>query len=281
MLARPQDISLAVSHAPSTMAMDAQKKSRWSAQPAKSRQLKPLSMKSYKDYVEVQCSCNPCLLNLRELLSDRATDCTRCRISSVTFYPGRDRPVIQTVDPSQLHYVLMQVREKHYQPSRRSSSVEPSYSKHAWEKDSPELHSQSWTGIEESDLAEPAEPVGEILIIEDLTPDIVEVLGSSFGIDPLFFASHIHTATRRATSQTPDMATLPSRTRPNEYINTLYHRCAVFENTSYTNRSLRRNMNVHRKVTVLPLSDSTNVGLVQHGMSIYKKTLPDGYWFGK
>jgi hypothetical protein len=35
-------------------------------------------------------------------------------------------------------------------------------------------------------------PLGRILVIEDLTREVVEVLGSS-NIDPLFFASHIHT----------------------------------------------------------------------------------------
>ncbi|KAL1595288.1 hypothetical protein SLS60_009978 [Paraconiothyrium brasiliense] len=53
---------------------------------------------------------------------------------------------------------------------------------------------------------------GRILIIEDLSKEIVEVLGTLLNIDPLFFALHLHT-TQRASShhQTIDEATLPSR----------------------------------------------------------------------
>ena len=43
------------------------------------------------------------------------------------------------------------------------------------------------------DIYQEEPPLGRILVIEDLTREVVEVLGSSLNIDPLFFASHIHT----------------------------------------------------------------------------------------
>jgi hypothetical protein len=52
---------------------------------------------------------------------------------------------------------------------------------------------------------------GRLLIAEDLTKDIIEVLGSSLDIDPLFFASQISGPNVEITSSKPAMGTLPSK----------------------------------------------------------------------
>ncbi|KAI9675558.1 MAG: hypothetical protein M1822_008911 [Bathelium mastoideum] len=119
---------------------------------------------------------------------------------------------------------------------------------------------------------------GRLLIIEDLTRDVIEELGDMLNIDPLFFASHIHTPRKgEADFQSPDTSTLPSRTRPRDFANIHYHRSLTFDVNPPRKRLLRQ-ANIDRKVMILPGSTPV-IGLAQHCVSIYRIDYTS-YWIG-
>ena len=91
---------------------------------------------------------------------------------------------------------------------------------------------------------------------------------SYLNIDPLFFASHIHSPKKTLDTQTPDLATLPSRSRPGNYISIQYHRTLVFENVVPPANKLFRDANLDRKVMVLPWTSTKRIGLAQHCVSV-------------
>lgn len=119
---------------------------------------------------------------------------------------------------------------------------------------------------------------GRVLIIEDLTRDVVETLGSLLHLDPLFFASHLHSPWPDISTQTPEMAMLPSRHRPETFVNIHYHRTIVLEDAEFPVRQLLRPSNVHRKVVILPKMKGMRIGLAQHCCSLYKTLLRDNTW---
>ena len=121
---------------------------------------------------------------------------------------------------------------------------------------------------------------GRILIVEDSSNHVLETLGSSLEIDPLFFASHIDTFQIDISTTRPSTVTLPSTTRSQNFINLHYHRVVEFENLD-SSQVLHRNMNVPRKVNILPRLKGINIGLVRHCCSILKTQGRDGLWLGR
>ena len=120
---------------------------------------------------------------------------------------------------------------------------------------------------------------GRLLVIEDLSNDVVETLGSSLDIDPLFFASHIDIFQDDIATTRPSTATLLSTMRSQNFLTLPYHRVIEFENHE-TNQGLLRDMNVPRKVAVLPRLKGVNVGLARHCCSILRSESKDGLWIG-
>ena len=235
-------------------------------------------MESYKAYVEVQCNRNPCLLNLREFLSSARTSDRPCRIATLEFYQGVPKPVQRCVDSNILQAMLIPDEETGHLFGNRTQVHTSSPPDGSSNVSVPKVLGQSRNDSKGQDGS--AIRTGEIMVIEDLTPQIIETLGSAFDIDPLFFANHIHSPSRRATSLTPDLATLPSRTRLDTYMNTLYHRGIVFEDSPHLDRKLRQVMNVGRRIAVMPLENDKSIGLVQHSASVFKATFPNNYWIG-
>ena len=121
---------------------------------------------------------------------------------------------------------------------------------------------------------------GRLLIVEDLSSEIIETLGSSLNIDPLFFASHIDTFQADIATTRPSTAALPSTTRAQKFLNLHYHRVIEIENLE-SKQVLLRDMNVPRKVKTLPRTKGINVGLVRHCCSTLKTEGKDGLWLGK
>ncbi|KAL6240107.1 hypothetical protein BDW75DRAFT_235935 [Aspergillus navahoensis] len=107
-----------------------------------------------------------------------------------------------------------------------------------------------------------------ILIIEDLRRDIVEMLGAVHHIDPVFFASHLHAPFRQIKTQTPNLATLPSRIRKQNFINFHYHRAVELRGAIENEDRLTRDMNVNRKIAVLVPTENIRIALVQHACSV-------------
>jgi hypothetical protein len=107
-----------------------------------------------------------------------------------------------------------------------------------------------------------------ILIIEDLRRDVIELLGSEYAIDPVFFGSHIHAPFRQMDSQTPNLALLPSRQQGQNFVNFHYHRAVTLEGDVENENRLTRDMNVERKIAVLLPLEMTRLALVQHACSV-------------
>ena len=119
---------------------------------------------------------------------------------------------------------------------------------------------------------------GRIFIIEDLTKDIVELLGLELDIDPLFFAMHLHVSQKRGLKhQPPSEATLPSRLLKQNYININYHRSVTSDCTHKRWSRYTRDTVISRKLVFLP---STNIGLAQHCTSVFRTRQKDSFWIG-
>ena len=121
---------------------------------------------------------------------------------------------------------------------------------------------------------------GRLLIVEDLSNHVLETLGSLLKIDPLFFASHVDTFQIDMATTRPSTVTLPSTTHSQNFLNLHYHRVVEFENLE-SRQVLHRDMNVPRKVKILPRAKGSNIGLVRHCCSILKTEGRDGRWLGK
>ena len=120
---------------------------------------------------------------------------------------------------------------------------------------------------------------GRILIVEDSSNHVLEVLGSLLNIDPLFFASYIDTFQIDIATTRPSTVALPSTTRSQKFLNLHYHRVVEFEDLK-SNQVLHRDMNVPRKVKILPRLKGMKIGLVRHCCSILKTQGRDGLWLG-
>ena len=121
---------------------------------------------------------------------------------------------------------------------------------------------------------------GRLLLVEDLSNHVLETLGSLLEIDPLFFASHVDTFQIDMATTRPSTVTLPSTTHSQNFLNLHYHRVVEFENLE-SKKVLHRDMNVPRKVKILPRSKGSDIGLVRHCCSILKTKGRDGLWLGE
>lgn len=121
---------------------------------------------------------------------------------------------------------------------------------------------------------------GRIIIVEDLSKPIIETLGSSLDIDPLFFASHIHGAKVEITSSMPSMALLPSKVITRNFLSLQYQRSIDFGVCSITPRKLSRSCNVPRKVVLLPPTKNTYIGLEQQSCSVLLSNTKSKSWLG-
>jgi hypothetical protein len=197
---------------------------------------------SYKSHVNALCSRNPSLKNLDSFLSDPNASPYGCRVAALDFREGGSHPTVR-------------------------SKVKVAYLNQELHRDAQVRSAQKLQG--------------RILLIEDLTKDVVEMLGTGLGIDPLFFAMHLHVVSRSGMRhQTPDQATLPSRLSSQNFTNMSYHRAISCDTVSVDGGRLQRDTVIDRKLIFLP---STTIGLVQHGVSIIRVNshkLRD-FWLGE
>ena len=128
-------------------------------------------------------------------------------------------------------------------------------------------------------IKEKDELCGRLLIFDDLSSHVLETLGAFLKIDPSFFASHIDTFQNDITMTRPSTAGLPSTMRSSNFLNLHYHRVIEFENLE-SQHVLRRDMNVPRKVKILPRTKGRIFGLVRHCCSVLKTEGKDGLWLG-
>ncbi|PVI04776.1 hypothetical protein DM02DRAFT_668739 [Periconia macrospinosa] len=202
---------------------------------------------TYRDYVETLSSRNPCLLNLQSFLSSSSVYRRTCQFTALDFREGIERPIPRQVPdidlvPGQLNGIQG--------TNSKESVTSEGYHKHPLQ--------------------------GRILIIEDLTPEVIELVGSTLDVDPLMFSLHLHTTQRNdGRSQTPDDATLPSRLVTQNYMTTTYHRPIVSEQKFPVGGKFERDMAINRKVVFIR---STPIGLAQHSVSVIKVQYSSDFW---
>ncbi|KAF2792117.1 hypothetical protein K505DRAFT_376286 [Melanomma pulvis-pyrius CBS 109.77] len=200
---------------------------------------------SYTDYVKALCLRNPCLLNLFGFLSYPRGRQNACHVAALDFRENIDHPITRLI--ADIDYLP---DELHDTPAPAKCKEDKLYHDHPLQ--------------------------GRILIIEDLTKDVVELLGSTLEIDPLFFAMHLHTIHRTGMrQQTPDEAILPSRLLDQNYMNFSYHRPITCDALAPFGGRLMRDTAIDRKLVFLR---STTIGLAQHCASVIKFELNNGFW---
>ena len=226
---------------------------------------------SYTQYVYHQRQNNPSLTNLCSFLE--SPDRYDSRIVCLDFYANSNvprqrelavHPQIPTLGASLKHEVCTQT-----EPNERVGN-DVGHNFPLKEKES-HMHLSNAT-------AEPS-TTGRIIIIEDLTTEIVEILGSSLDIDPLFFASHIHSTEKSVRFQAPELTTLPSRYQQN-FVNIHYHRSILLQGPNNRMGKLMRCCNVPRKLAILPPLKEAQFGLVQHCCSILSTRDKEKRWLG-
>ncbi|KAI1345618.1 hypothetical protein F5Y01DRAFT_320599 [Xylaria sp. FL0043] len=198
---------------------------------------------SYAKFVELSCTRNPCLLALRAFLSTPTVDRNhRERIALLEFFSGSENPVKRVIPPSTLIKQLQEIAPP-----------------------------------DDKNLA-PRMP-GRILVIEDISRESVSELGAAFEINPIFFASHIHSAWREVESQSPKFCELPSQIRQQNFATFSYHQSLLFPEISECDYRLLCQSNVPRKVAVLSGVKGRRFGLAQRCCSILMISRNAG-WLG-
>lgn len=201
---------------------------------------------SYKDYVQALCARNSSLLTLHDFLADPKARSQRCQATALDFFEGTDAPRTRPI------------------PDVDCLSNEFRNKATADHRDGKECTED--------------QPQGRILILEDLTVDIIEILGSGLDIDPLFLAMHLHTVHRRGMRhQTPDDATLPSRLYNSNFVNISYHQPVVCDDIFPAGDKFMMDAAIDRKLVFLR---STNIGLAQHRISVIKIQRGQPFWLG-
>ncbi len=117
-------------------------------------------MKTYRNYVESLCLRNRRLQVLSNFLSQEKSTRHACRVAVLDFRRGIDHVISRSINDTD-----------HLSNDLRGCS----------KGDSLDLKNRLQ---------------GRIIIVEDLTQDVIELLGSRLDIDPLFFALHLHTTHR-------------------------------------------------------------------------------------
>jgi hypothetical protein len=200
----------------------------------------------YSDRVQIQKQRNPCLSDLYEFLTQPGPG------------PSYDRTRI----------VCLENLAKTTPPTVRGISVKTLDS---------ELQ-QNWS---RATTAPKTNRGGRILLVEDASKYTIEALGSFFKIDPWFFASHLHQAWRKTSSQNPNNCSLPSRDKKQAFLSLQYHRIVTFEQKDTMLKSLTLNRNQPRKAVILPTMRRERIGMIQHVCSVVMVDGPDGEWTGK
>jgi hypothetical protein len=134
-------------------------------------------------------------------------------------------------------------------------------------------------GVLQDPHAKSGNLLGRILIVEDLTKDVIEIIGSSLEVDPLFFAAFLHNTRAELTTRKSGVSILPSKARHLDFVTIKYLRALEFDIMASSGKLLS-DANVRRKVSVIPMNGAC-VGLVQGHFSILARGDGDEVWLGE
>lgn len=127
---------------------------------------------------------------------------------------------------------------------------------------------------------------GHVLIVEDLTKDIIEILGSNLDIDPAFFAYHLYQARSEVERLSPLPSLLPSVFEKKSFISFKYIQAFSFRgHSALPHCRMTCNSNVRRNVTLSQTtgcaSDDGYVGTVNRYINMLKTTKKSSTWLCK
>ncbi|CAN9378801.1 unnamed protein product [Alternaria alternata] len=202
------------------------------------------SLRAYQDYIRGLCLRNPSLSILSSILANPKARTSECCGTVMEFRVGATCPDIR------------QITNTSHLRSEFGSTIGNDTEKPS---DDPNLQIQ-----------------GRILLVEDLTVEVITILGTELDVDPLFLATHLHTVHRTGMRhQTPDDANLPSRLHQSDYVNISYHQPVTCNDTFPSGAKFMTDTAVNRKMVFLR---STSIGLAQHRASIIKIRQDGGFW---
>ena len=204
-------------------------------------------LRKYQGYIQDLCLRIPSLSTLCSVLADPKPQRHGCNIVALDFRVGLPRPVQRTITGASL--LAAELSHGISDDMERSNEL----SEHPLQ--------------------------GRMLIIEDLTVEVITILGTELDIDPLFLATHLHTVHRTGMRhQTPDDATLPSRLHQKSYVNISHHQPVTCEEIFPSGAKFTADAAIKRKLVFLR---ATAIGLAQHRTSIIKLRRDDKFWLGE
>lgn len=207
--------------------------------------------RTYRSYVDAQYARNPCLVYLHDFLHRPKPHRGRCRI--IDFGAMESDQDCRPIEVDELTEIL-----------RRDSSTD----QHKFKKKNKDADS----------LLE--KQSNRLLIVENITPDIVETLGSGLELDPAFFASHVDTPAISFDAQTPDDVLLPSQRKSRQYINLHYHQAFMFEKLRDSlPKTVLLDCNIDRKIGFPSSKKGRTIGLARRVVSILQLS-PGSKWKG-
>ncbi|EFX05660.1 hypothetical protein CMQ_3729 [Grosmannia clavigera kw1407] len=120
-----------------------------------------------------------------------------------------------------------------------------------------------------------------VILVEDIEPRLISLLGEKLDIDPVFFAGHITTnfGDIEHVPPPPSLALLPSQIAAAEYLHTHYQRVMdlgnadLFQGAAY---ALKTNSNIVRNVRRLPALSGRQLGLA-HLVRYLRYQPPPGF----
>ncbi|KLU92676.1 hypothetical protein MAPG_11664 [Magnaporthiopsis poae ATCC 64411] len=118
---------------------------------------------------------------------------------------------------------------------------------------------------------------GQVLLVENITPHLVNLLGSTLGIDPAFFAGHITADFQdlETAPPPPSIAILPNRTAEKGFLHVHYQlivdldRSSAFEKSPY---ALQTDSNVRRSIRRLQDLSGRQLGIARGCCSLVVTT---------
>ncbi|KAH0562154.1 hypothetical protein GP486_003157 [Trichoglossum hirsutum] len=126
--------------------------------------------------------------------------------------------------------------------------------------------------------------LNRILIVEDLTKEVIEILGSSLNIDPAFFAHHLYSSRiDDSTGYTGPIRVLPSAKSQGDFIVVPYVVTVILGDSDHPPpERLRCRSNVRRKLDMLSseLFSGFFVAMVARRFSVLRVPQSCGAWLG-
>lgn len=123
--------------------------------------------------------------------------------------------------------------------------------------------------------------IGQILVIENIDRETMAVLGVHLKIDPLFFASHMHSPWREITSTSPNVSQLPSVRKRRNFKTFPYQQTLVFPEIEAADYKLLQQSNIPRKVVVFPPNRGKRLGVAQRCCSVLFIDTEEKGWLGR